>query len=68
METGIIALIIGSATALCGLICKLAYSSKCTKVKCCCIEIERDTIHEQPINMSNSALNINSQQESQPHI
>ena len=57
METGIIALIIGSATALCGLICKLAYSSKCTKVKCGCIEIERDTIHEQPINLSSNNLN-----------
>ena len=62
METGIIALIIGSATALCGLICKLAYSSKCTKVKSGCIEIERDTIHEQHINLSSNELNINSQQ------
>jgi hypothetical protein len=62
METGIIALIIGSATALCGLMCKLTYSSKCTKVKCGSIEIERDTIHEQPINLSSNNLNLNAQQ------
>ena len=55
METGIIALIIGSATALCGLICKLAYSSKCTKVLCCgCIEITRDTAHEPPLNLNST--------------
>ena len=61
METGIIALIVGSATALCGLFFKLAYSSKCTKFKCFCIEVERDTIHEAPINLSSNDLNINPQ-------
>jgi len=51
----VIILIIGSATALVGLCCKLSYSSKCTKVKCCCIEIDRDTEHEQVINITNSS-------------
>ena len=51
----VIILIIGSTTALLGLLCKLSYSSKCTKVKCCCIEIERDTEHEQVINISSAS-------------
>ena len=51
----VIILIIGSATALMGLCCKLSYSSKCTKVKCCCLTIDRDTEHEQVININNAS-------------
>ena len=56
----VIILIIGSATALLGLLCKLSYSSKCTKIKCCCLEIERDTENEQVLNINNaSSRNLN---------
>ena len=60
LSDSIIILIIGSATALFGLLFKLSYSSKCSRVKCGCIEITRDTIHEQPINI-NSTPSIPSQ-------
>lgn len=53
----VIILIIGSATALVGLCCKLSYSSKCKTIKCGCIEINRDTEHEQEVNISNRNLN-----------
>ena len=57
----VIILIIGSATALLGLCCKLSYSSKCKTIKCGCIEINRDTDHEQSINIgTNSNRNLNS--------
>ena len=51
----VIILIIGSATALLGLCCKLSYSSKCKTIKCGCIEITRDTDHEQVINISSAS-------------
>ncbi len=55
LSDGIISLIIGSASALVALLCKLSYSSKCTKVLCCgCIEITRDTAHEQPLNLNST--------------
>ena len=38
--------LVGSATALCGIMLKLMYDSKCKKVECFCIKIERDTAGE----------------------
>ena len=55
LSDGIISLIIGAASALMGLLCKLSYSSKCTKVSCCgCIEITRDTAREQQISLNST--------------
>ncbi len=54
MDSTIIALLIGSSTALIGLCLKLSYSSHCVKVKCCCLEVERDVSTEQQINIGNS--------------
>ena len=54
MDSTIIALLIGSSTALIGLCLKLSYSSHCTHVKCCCLEVDRDTATEQLINIGNS--------------
>ena len=51
----VIILIIGSGTALLGLLCKLTYSSKCKRIKCGCITIERDTDHEVAININNAS-------------
>ena len=38
--------LVGSATALCGIMLKLMYDSKCKTIECCCIRIERDTAGE----------------------
>ena len=38
--------LVGSATALCGIMLKLMYDSKCKTIECCCIRIERDTSGE----------------------
>ena len=56
ISESVMILIIGSASALLGLFCKLLYSSKCTTIKCGCIEIKRDTEHETAINISNRNL------------
>jgi hypothetical protein len=58
LSDAIVTLIIGTASALVGLLCKLTYSSKCTKVRCGCIEINRDTANEAPVNLSNSTPSI----------
>ena len=54
MDNGIITLIITSAVALVGLCLKLSYSSKCKVIKCGCIEVIRDTDHEQAINIGST--------------
>ena len=38
--------LVGSATALCGIMLKLMYDSKCKTIECFCIRIERDTSGE----------------------
>jgi hypothetical protein len=38
--------VVASASALCGIMIKVLYESKCKKVECCCIKIERDTAGE----------------------
>ena len=38
--------LVGSATALCGLLLHICYQSKCKKIECCCVKIERDTAGE----------------------
>ena len=38
--------VVASASALCGILIKVLYESKCKKVECCCIKIERDTAGE----------------------
>jgi hypothetical protein len=38
--------VVSSASALCGILIKVLYESKCKKVECCCILIERDTAGE----------------------
>ena len=54
LDNGIITLIITSTVALVGLCLKLSYSSKCKVIKCGCIEITRDTEHEQVINIGST--------------
>ena len=63
MESSVLVVIIGASGALLGLAFRLCYISKCVSVKLCCglCEINRDTIHEQVINMSESQ-----QQQPQP--
>lgn len=55
MDSTIIALIIGSSTALIGLCLKLSYSSHCTRVKCLCLEVNRDVTTEQQINIGGNS-------------
>ena len=51
--TIIVLLITGSMTVI--MLClKLSYSSKCKTIKCGCIEITRDTDHEQAINIGST--------------
>ena len=38
--------VVASASALCAIMIKVMYESKCKKVECCCIKIERDTAGE----------------------
>ncbi len=54
LSDAVIILIIGSTTALMGLCCKLSFLSKCRKIKFGCLEIDRDTAHEQNISIGNS--------------
>ena len=56
LTDGVLIMIIGSISALLGLFCKLIYSSKCTNIKCGCIEIKRDTSHEIAVNISDRNL------------
>lgn len=51
LSDSIIILLIGSITGLIGLCLKLAYSSKCTKCKFGCVEVDRDTNNETRINI-----------------
>jgi hypothetical protein len=51
MDSGIITLIITASMTVVMLCLKLSYSSKCKVIKCGCIEIIRDTDHEQAINI-----------------
>ena len=55
----ILILLIGSISGLIALCCRLGYSSKCTKIKCGCIEILRDTQHEQAISITPTVSNPN---------
>ena len=41
--------VVASASALCGILIKVLYESKCITIECCCIEIERDTAGEIPV-------------------
>jgi hypothetical protein len=50
MDDTILTLLITATAGTVAIIAKLIYSSKCKVVKCCnCIEINRDTEHEQNI-------------------
>lgn len=63
MDSAVVIVIVGASSALLGLALRLCYISKCVSVKLCCglCEINRDTIHEQVISMSD-----NQQQQPQP--
>ena len=48
---GIIAIISISSISIIGIlkiISIVCYQSKCSKIKCCCLEVQRDTAHEAP--------------------
>ena len=45
----IVSIIVPAVVMLVSYIAKLIYSSKCNKCRLGCIQIERDTIHEQKI-------------------
>lgn len=38
--------VVATASALCGIILKLSYDSKCSDVQCCCLKFKRDTKSE----------------------
>lgn len=54
MDNSVIIILIASASGLCALFAKLCYSSRCTHVNACGVDIIRDTIHEQAISFGNS--------------
>ena len=54
MDGSIIVLLITGSMTLIMLCLKLSYSSKCKVIKCGCIEIIRDTEHEQVINIGST--------------
>ena len=51
----VLILLIGSASGLIALLCRLSYSSKCTRIKCCCLTVERDVANEAVININNTS-------------
>ena len=55
MDGSIIVLLITGSMTLIMLCLKLSYSSKCKTIKCGCIEITRDTEHEQVINIGSTS-------------
>ena len=55
MDGSIIVLLITGSMTLIMLCLKLSYSSKCKVIKCGCIEIIRDTEHEQVINIGSTS-------------
>ena len=55
LETTIVIIII-AGVALCAFCIKGCFASKCRRVKCCCLEIDRDTTREQ--NLSRLKLDI----------
>jgi hypothetical protein len=57
LSDAIISMLIISAAGLIGLSLKLCYSSKCKNVKLGCLSIQRDTDHEQAINISMNSPN-----------
>ena len=50
LETAVLIAIITGATAVIIYVSKLLYSSKCKLIKCGCIEIQRKTSEEIPVN------------------
>ena len=38
--------VVASASALCAIMLKLMYESKCKEIECCCVKIIRDTAGE----------------------
>ena len=54
----LIAFLSSSFTALFAMLFKLCYASKCKVFQCCCLKIERDTLHEQSIRNLNLENNI----------
>ena len=51
ISDAVILSIIASGVGVIGLLIKYSFASKCNRTNCCfgCIQIERDTIHEQNI-------------------
>ena len=58
LSDAILSMLIVSGTGILALSLKLCYSSKCRTVKMCCLTIDRDTDHEQTINMSTTPNNV----------
>jgi len=42
LSEGFWVFLVGSSAGLCGLLIKITYESKCNRVKCCCLEIDRN--------------------------
>ena len=59
MDQSVIIILIASASGLCALFAKLCYSSRCTHISGCGLDITRDTIHEQTVSFGNSTPNQN---------
>jgi hypothetical protein len=47
MNDAVVITLIGAVGAVLGILIRYLFYSKCTRVKCCGCEIDRDTIHEQ---------------------
>jgi len=66
MNDAVVITLIGAVGAVLGILIRYLFYSKCTRVKCCGCEIDRDTIHEQtnPDNNNNSNGNVGVEQSS----
>jgi hypothetical protein len=55
MENSVVIVLIGAASTLSALALRMCYLSKCIKIKCCCLEIDREIAGErQIINVDNN--------------
>lgn len=57
ISEGFLSMLVASGMTLFGAILALLYKSKCTRVRCCGIEIDRDVAGEEKLD--EEALNIN---------
>lgn len=68
MDQSVLLILIASASGLLALFAKLCYSSRCTHIKACGMDITRDPSNEPPVHFGNSTPHIHSQNPNQNNI